>query len=150
MDSDSELLIDAIKDAWGWAGVDPCTIIAQNAFGNVIFTDHNGRYWRLCPEDLYCEIVAEDQEQFSQLTEDEEFVFDWEMVELVLQAQRRVGSLAEGYCYCLTIPGALGGEYGGANLNQVPIRELIQFSGSIAFQSRDLPDGAWVKLEVID
>jgi len=60
-------ILNEIATAWGWKGVRPRAVIMQNAFGNVIFTDDEGRYWRVCPEDLSCDVIAADSEGFEKV-----------------------------------------------------------------------------------
>jgi hypothetical protein len=143
-------LIAIVKESWGWAGLDPDQIVGDNDFGNLMVKDHSGRYWRLCPEDLYCRVVAESRPELDALSHNQEFLRDWYMNELVAQAKERLGPLRPGYKYCLKIPGLLGGEYGGGNLASIPIGELISASGHIARQVADLPDGAKVRLSIVD
>jgi hypothetical protein len=143
-------LIAIVKESWGWAGLDPGQIVGDNDFGNLMVKDHSGRYWRLCPEDLYCRVVAESRAELDVLSHSQEFLRDWYMTELVAQAKERLGPLRPGYKYCLKIPGLLGGEYGGDNVASIPIGELISASGHIARQLADLPDGAKVRLSIVD
>jgi hypothetical protein len=51
-------LVTTIQDAWGWVGIKPAQILGDNSFGNLLIKDEVGLYWRLCPEDLYCKVVA--------------------------------------------------------------------------------------------
>lgn len=139
-------LLDEVRSAWGWVGIEPVELIDDNDFGNLILKDVGGQYWRLCPEDLYCEVVASSGEELDRLSKDQEFLGDWYMRGLVDQAFRRLGALAHGRKYCLKIPGVLGGEYGGDNLGTISLRELIRASGHIAQQIADLPDGVSIKL----
>ena len=141
-------LLDEVRSAWGWVGIEPVELIDDNDFGNLILKDIHGQYWRLCPEDLYCEVVARSREELDRLAMDQEFLRDWYMRTLVDQAFQRLGVLAPGRKYCLKIPGVLGGEYGGDNLGTIPFDELISASGHIAQQIADLPDGASIKLSV--
>src|SRR5690606_10561723 len=134
-------LVAIIKEAWGWTGLEPNQIVGDNDFGNLIVKDQNGRYWHLCPEDLYCKVVAQSREELDQLSQDQEFLRDWYMSELVQQARERLGPLRPGFKYCLKIPGTLGGEYGGENLAAISLSGLISASGDIAQQILDLPDG---------
>lgn len=120
----------------------------DNDFGNLILKDVRGQYWRLCPEDLYCEVVANCREELDRLSKDQEFLSDWCMRGLVDQAFRLLGALAPGRKYCLKIPGVLGGEYGGDNLGTISLDELITASGYIAQRIADVPDGASIKLSV--
>ena len=143
-------LVDAIRKSWSWCGVDPVEIADANAFGNLLIRDERGEYWRLCPEDVYCEKIATSKADLEALLSTEEFQVDWQMAELVMQARDSVGELNEGYSYCLKIPGLLGGEYGGTNLASAPTIELIHFSGSLAEQIKDLPDGAEINLDIVD
>ena len=72
------------------------------------------------------------------------------MSELVQQARERLGPLRPGFKYCLKIPGTLGGEYGGDNLATISLGSLVLVSGEIAQQIEGLPDGAQVKLSIVD
>jgi hypothetical protein len=143
-------LLDEVRSAWGWTGIEPVELMDDNDFGNLILKCVRGQYWRLCPEDLYCEIVASSREELDRLSKDQEFLRDWTMRGLVDQAFQRLGALAPGRKYCLNIPGILGGEYGGDNLGTISHDELIRASGHIAQQIADLPDGASIKLSVSD
>lgn len=143
-------LLDEVRSAWGWVGIDPVELIDDNDFGNLILKDVRGQYWRLCPEDLYCEVVASGREELERLSKNQEFLSNWHMRGLVDQAFQRLGALAPGRKYHLKIPGVLGGEYGGHNLGTISLDELIRSSGHIAQQIADLPDGASIKLSVTD
>jgi hypothetical protein len=72
------------------------------------------------------------------------------MATLVSLANDKCGALTEGRKYCLKIPGVLGGEYGSDNLATAPLVELVRMSGDIARQIKELPDGAQIKLQVVD
>lgn len=139
-----------IAEHWGWVGIRPQRIVGENDFGNFLIEDDVGHFWRLCPEDLYCRVVAESKTELNVLSNDQDFLRDWNMKELVGQAKARTGLLKPGYKYSLKIPGVLGGEYGGSNLAQLPIRELISFSASIAKQVANLPDGAKIEFKIIN
>jgi len=143
-------LLDVIRDAWGWVGLDPVEVVGENDFGNLIVKDVFGKYWRLCPEDCYCRVVASSREEFDELSKDQEFLKDWHMSALVDAAFEKLGVLPEGRKYCLKIPGALGGAYGSENIDTISLEELVQASGHIAREIKDLPAGAQVKLKVIE
>lgn len=143
-------LIAIVARAWGWTGLAPDRIVGDNDFGNLMIEDQDGRYWRLCPEDLYCRVIANSRAELDALSQDQAFLRHWYMTGLVQEARERLGPLRPGFKYCLKIPGALGGEYGGGNLATIPTSELISASGDIARQIVDMPDGARVELKVID
>lgn len=60
-------IIQVIKDSWGWVGINPISVVGENNFDNLLIEDIEGRYWRLCPEDLYCEVVAGDRHDLERL-----------------------------------------------------------------------------------
>jgi hypothetical protein len=143
-------MIDVIKNAWGWCGLEPAEVVGENAFGNVLVKDSQGRYWRLCPEDLTCSILAANTEQFKALIEQPDFQANWEVPSWVEQAVLRLGSLGEGQKYCLKMPSVLGGTYDAENFGIISFEELLSFSGYLAEQIKDLPDGAQIKLTLKD
>ena len=143
-------MLAEIKNAWGWVGLEPVEVVAVNAFGNLLIRDNGGQIWRLCPEDLSCRVVADSEQAYASLLKDEEFTVDWEMGKLVSIAKAKLGSLKEGYRYCLKLPAILGGDYVESNLGVVPLPQLIRFSGDMAKQIKDLPDGTQVRLKVVD
>ena len=143
-------LISEIRDAWGWVGIDPLEVVGESDFGNLIIKDTDGRYWRMCPEDVYCRIVASNRDELDKLSQDQDFLEDWYMTALVDQARESVGPLTDGRKYCLVIPGVLGGAYDSSNIKSVPLVELIRLSGDIGKQIRELPDGAQIELKVVD
>ncbi len=143
-------IIKVIESSWGWTGIQPIKIISDNAFGNLIIQDVNNRYWRLCPEDLYCNVVAENTEEFKKLSSEDNFLQDWCMETLSAQSSDRLGELAHGEKYCFVVPCVLGGEYSANNIKKVLLKEIIGLSGDIAKQIENLPDGAQVKLKLID
>ncbi len=143
-------LISEIEKAWGWVGIKPSQVVGDNDFGNLIIKDRSGHYWRLCPEDLYCKVVAASRDELDLLSRNQEFLRDWFMSALVEEARSALGSLCPGFKYCLKIPGVLGGEYGGANLASISLIELIRVSGYIAKEIEVLPDGAHIELKIVE
>jgi hypothetical protein len=119
-------------------------------FGNVIFTDEDGQYWRICPEELSCEVVVTNAEEFEKLQNTNGYVEDWTMQALVERVQPTLGLLTAERCYCLKIPAALGGAYALDNVGTIDRAELISASGHIANQVDGLPDGTPIRLRVID
>jgi len=143
-------LIEHIERAWSWTGIKPVKVVGENDFGNLMIRDQQGQYWRICPEDLYCKVIAGDRKALDTLIQDEEFQQDWNMPALVEEARAKVGQLGPGRKYCLKTPGLLGGEYGGNNLASISLVELVTASGGIALQIKDLPDGAQVRFQITE
>lgn len=143
-------LVEELRDFWGWVGLEPVEVVGENDFGNLMIKAKDGKYWRLCPEDLSCEVVAQNRRELDALSHDQEFLHDWYMRNLVNQAKEKLGPLTEGRKYCLKIPGILGGEYGADNLATISLVELIRFSGYVAKEIKDLPAGARIEFKISD
>ena len=143
-------MIDNINKSWGWREFQAKEIINVNEFGNIIFKTDSEEYWRVCPEELHCELIACNKTDFESLFNDPEYKADWEMVELVKLARNTLGELDEGQKYCLKMPAAIGGLYEKKNLGKISFSELISFSGDMAFQIKDLKDGDRIKLTIKD
>jgi len=134
-------MISTINKAWAWTGVKAIEIISVNDFGNIIFRTEEDAIWRICPEKLYCEKIADSLVEYSELSAKPEFLMDWGMTSLVELARESVGDLADGEKYCLKLPIILGGEYDAENMGKISFVQLISLSGDIAKQIKDLPDG---------
>ncbi len=134
-------MLTSVNESWNWMGVRATEIIKINDFGNVIFKSTKNEYWRICPEELYCEKIADCQSDYENLVCDLEFSEDWEMTNLVHIAKEAVGELNDGEKYCLKIPSVFGGEYKLENIGKVSQIEQIKISGDLAKQIKDLPDG---------
>jgi hypothetical protein len=140
--------IAAIERSWSWIGLRPHEVIGENDFGNLIIKADDGCYWRLCPEELSCKIIARTRAEFDSLFNSQEFLGDWKMSTLVKQAEAQCGALTPGRKYCLKTPAVLGGEYSADNFATIQLNELICASGDMAHQTKDVPDGGKVTLVV--
>lgn len=139
-----------INRAWDWTGLTAHEIVRSNEFGNLLIKDVNSHFWRICPEELSCEVVARNSVEFDQLVNSADFKFDWEMERLVKLARHNFGSLKSGWVYYLVIPAIFGGKYEASNIRSVPLEKLIALSGVYAMETKDLPDGAQIELRVVD
>ena len=143
-------MITEINKAWNWKGIIANEIIRTNDFGNVIFKTDKNEYWRICPEEISCEKIAESESEFDQITASPEFIEDWEMTELVNIAKAELGELAKNQKYCLKIPATIGGEYEISNIGKITFEELILFSGDFGVKIKDLKDGQKIKVNIIN
>jgi hypothetical protein len=134
-------MINTINNKWGWTGAKAVEVIDTNAFGNVIFKSDKGAYWRICPEELYCEKIAENFSEFEPLVKSEYFIAGWEIPELVETATAYLGALNEDEKFCLKLPSVLGGLPDLENLGKISHLQLLSFSGEMAQHIKDLPDG---------
>lgn len=143
-------MLETIIESWGWTGLEPAAVMATNAFGNLLVHGKDGAYMRICPEQLSCEVVAHDDAEFEALWADEDFQLDWQMTRLVELAKAMFGTVDNERCYCLKLPAVLGGKYDAANFGTITRRELIAFTGDVAQQVKDVPDGGSVKFEWLE
>lgn len=137
-------LLNTVRSAWAFTGLVPARIIHTNAFGNLLIEDVAGQLWRICPEELSCDVVV------SQTVEELIASDDWKMDSMVVLATEALGEPGAGRCFCLKIPGVLGGRYERDNLGTIALDELIDVSGHLADQIKDLPEGAQIKLKIVD
>lgn len=139
-------MIDQVNKAWSWKKVNAIQLLHINSFGNIIFETDKMEYWRICPEELSCEKIANSKAELEKLFNDEEFLEDWQMLNLVEIAKSELGILEENQKYCLKIPAILGGNYEVANFGKISFSELISASGDLAFQIKDVKEGEKIKL----
>jgi hypothetical protein len=142
-------LLAKIAEAWGWRGLEPSAVVGENEFGNLLVKDSAGKYWRICPEDVYCKVIALDDHAFHKLVDDVDFQQDWEMAPLAEAARSKFGTLGPGRRYCFAIPGILGGAYSAENIRHAPLLEIIGMAGDIGQQLKDLSDGSQIQLKVV-
>ena len=141
-------MIDTLNTAWSWTGLIPAKVIHVNPFGNLVIKATDATYWRICPELLTCGKVADDDAAFSKVWSSQEFQFDWGMAKLVSVAKSKLGQPEDGHCYCLKLSPVLGGTYDENNIGSISLKELLAFSGSLARQIKDIPDGHEVKIKI--
>jgi hypothetical protein len=141
-------LINQINQAWKWKGVKAVRIEKVNEFGNIIFKSSKNDYWRICPEELECKLIATSASEFEQLLKDTEFIEDWKMESLIKIASEKLGNLESHEKYYLVMPGVLGGKYEYKNIRKISFNELISLSGDLAYQIKDLKDGQKIRLKI--
>lgn len=139
-------MIESINNSWNWKGFNATEIVQTNEFGNVIFKTDKNEYWRICPEEISCEKIAESESEFNRISSNSEFKQDWEMTILVNVAKSELGELKGNEKYCLKMAAVIGGEYEKSNLGKISFSELIAFSGDFGFKIKDLKDGQKIEL----
>src|SRR6266850_3062106 len=135
------VLLEAIAEGWSWKLGKPVAIVATNRFGNAIVQNEEGLFFRIMPEEWQCELLACCSEELEEKRKRDDFVRDWEMLALVQRAEVALGPLADGEVYYLVVPGCLGGKYAEENMQKNSLRELLAYSGEMARQIDDVPDG---------
>jgi hypothetical protein len=120
--------LQIIKQYWGWTGIRPQIIHDRNQFGNLIVEDGSGRFWRICPEEFYCKVIAKGARDYKALLEDPEFQQDWQMTALAIVAAGNLGELDGENCFYFTKPG----DFSLQNIGVTTIADLIIDSGIAA------------------
>lgn len=92
-------MLAKINKHWGWSGLNGVEIVDHNEFGNILVMDEKKVCWRICPEELSCDVVARDPFELARLVEDQVFLADWNMSNHVEIARRHLGRLKEGWVY---------------------------------------------------
>jgi len=124
-----------------------CFFFAADAFGGQ-FCVSGEAVEKFDPETGMREHLASNLEGWaSVILDDFEAQTGWP---LLRQWQEVYGAIVPGRRLVPVTPFVLGGEYAVRNLRAVPSEEAMRFYGDLAMQLRDLPDGARVKLRVID
>lgn len=146
----SEALLTAVREGWGWTGIDPELVTAVSPFGHLVLRDRAGAFWYLDPEMRLLDKIGGDETEMIAHMNQPEMREIWHAAPLVKAARDRLGEPGEGRCYSLKTLALLKGDYAHDNLCTIPIAELISFTGDFERQTRHLPDGAQVKLKVVD
>lgn len=133
-------MLKIINDNWKWLNINFIEIIDENEFGNFILLNNDKTIWRICPEELLCEKITENLEDYLILKTSIEFIEDWNLEFLKDLAFNKLGFLSKNEKYTLLKPGVLGGEYNADN--------LIKLSGDLAFQIKDLKDGQKIVFKI--
>ncbi len=84
-------LVEEIRQSWGWVGIEPVEVVGENDFGKLIVKDKDERYWRLCPEDCYCKVIADNRAELEALSANQDFLRDWYMAAFVSLANDQCG-----------------------------------------------------------
>jgi len=88
-------IVCQVNKAWGWKSVSACEIIDINQFGNIIFRSDKDGIYRICPEELSMNKIADNKKEYDLLKLKTEFRIDWEMNSLVEIAKAKIGELKE-------------------------------------------------------
>jgi len=146
----SAALVEDVRDYWGFTGISPEEIVAISPFGHLIVRESGGRFWYLDPELRTLESVAEDEAALTRYMTQPDVREIWEATLLVEQASALLGPPLPGRCFSLKPMALLAGDYASQDFWHPTISELIRFSGSVAEQTWDLPEGARYQIKLVD
>ena len=140
--------IDALRSGWGWTLIEFAEIHAVSQMGHLLFSDTDGCFHYLDPDLGRIEALGNEQAARTHFAKEETREV-WQAIALVEAARERLGDCPEGSVYTLKPLALLEGDYSPDNLWICQLDELIRFTGDMARQLKDLPDGAQYRI-VID
>ena len=142
-------LIKTINSYWGWTGVVAERVRAQSPMGHLLISDAQDSFYYIDPDGMAIVALGSREQAQAHLDEPEANQL-WCGGELVESARGLLGEPPEGSVFALKPHAMLAGEYAPENMCIMPLEDLIAFSGDVARQIKDLPDGSKIRIEVTD
>ena len=142
-------LVDAVNENWGWSGVSVTRVRAQSPMGHLVLSDAEDQFFYLDPDGMAI-IPLGTRDEAQEHLDGEEAKELWFGGELLAKGRELLGEPPEGSVITLKPDALVEGRYTPENLWILPLEELIHFSGSIARQIKDLPDGSQIQIETVD
>ncbi len=137
----------ALRQAWGWTGVDFAEIVAHSLFGHLVATDREGGFHYLDPDVLTLSALGDEAAARAHMARPETQVI-WRADAHVAAADARLGATRVGQVYGFTPQALVAGDYAAANMVCIELATYIRLTGDLAKQIKDLPEGAQVRIEV--
>ena len=148
----SDFLPDEITvtELAAWADILPvqCRVLGANLFADVFLADAAGAVHMLeISVGSITEIAASEQEFRQRCFDDAD---GWLLRALVNRCRSAGMILGASQCYAFTTLPLFGGEYEVDNIWMCSRRDWVSFTGHIYAETKDLPDGATVKISIAD
>lgn len=86
--------------------------------------------------------VSESSDDFEELLSNSDFIREYFNTQIIGELKQGGMLLKEDEIYSFKLTPSLGGEYAAANVEVSNIKVHYSFAGQIAFQIKDLPEGA--------
>jgi hypothetical protein len=148
-----DYLIDQNGKDWaellsGWLGALPpsFTLWLVNRFGDVFVVFEDDSVHMLDVGIGAIRRVADNRDHFSTEIDADNNANNWLMVPLVDRCVAAGLNLGDNQCYGYKIPPMLGGEYAVGNFEPTDLSVHYSFLAEIYQQTKDLPDGAQIRL----
>ena len=138
--------------AWAWLVPAPWTPVLCSMVAGIFLEKSNGEVHWLDTGTAFIEKVANTRDEFDEIVQSSpDLVEEWflpGLVEQLLEAGKRPSA---GQCYGYTIlPIFAEGKYAVDNMFVVPVREQFVGMADIHRQVSELPDGAQVRIKIVD
>jgi hypothetical protein len=134
--SDLVINFDGLEDEeltnnWEWLVPEDYNPILISVFGDIFFIDKADKIHWLSTGEGILEQVAETEEQFRELLEDEEKLEEWFLPHLVHQLKESGETLNNEEVFGFTTLPGLEGEFEINNINKVDVLEYVQSAGEL-------------------
>ncbi|MBR0938730.1 T6SS immunity protein Tdi1 domain-containing protein [Bradyrhizobium jicamae] len=148
--SDFLLVELALTQLAAWSDILPaeCRVLGANLFADVFLADGAGAVYMLEVSTGSIARIAASEEEFRQGCVDD--ANGWLLRPLVDRCRAAGLNLGASQCYAYTTLPLFGGKYEVDNIWMCSWRDWISFTGSVYEQTKDLPDGATIKINVVD
>lgn len=141
---------DKALASWAWLLPPEFTVWFVNRFADLIIAMPDGSIHLLDVGAGSLTKIADSREDFLSRIDEGDNADNWFLIPLVDRMVTAGKTLAPGQCYGWYRLPIMGGEYKVENAAPLAIDDYLGAYGSVHEQTRDLPDGARVKIEVID
>ncbi len=142
-------LVEAVNEGWGWTGLTATRVVAQSPMGHLIVSDDDDTFFYVDPDGMAIIPLGTETEAQAHLASDEARQL-WSGGALVEEGKRRFGEPPTGSVFTIKPHAMIEGRYEPENLCVMSLEELIRFTGDVAQQIKDLPDGSQIHFEVTD
>ncbi|MEO0871889.1 MAG: hypothetical protein AAFY19_08025 [Pseudomonadota bacterium] len=142
-------LVDVFNESWSWTGITAKRVRAQSPMGHLILSDENEQFFYLDPDGMVIVPLGTKAEAEAHLAQADAQELWWGG-DLVEAGKALLGEPPEGSVFSLKPEAMVQGHYAPENLWIISLEELIAFTGDLARQIKDLPDGMQIKFEVTD
>ena len=136
-------------DLFCWSPILPTPVraIQTNLFGDAFVLVRDGTVHMLERASHSARRIAVSEEEFCREIQDD--THDWQLRRLADECRLAGKVLADGECYAFTTLPVLGGGYTVENVWIARWEEWFSFTADVFQQIKDLPDGATVRLNVV-
>ncbi|WP_260926862.1 hypothetical protein [Novosphingobium sp. 9] len=141
-------VLRTLKREWGWTGVDFATVLMVSRMGHLVVADADGTVHYL-DTDTRELLRLGTEAQAEQYLADPEVQLVWRAEALVAAVRERLGATAPDEVYARTAEAMLNDTYDIQSFIKLPLTQLISFTGQVAHQMRDMPEGTPVKLKAV-
>jgi hypothetical protein len=140
----------AALSEWAWLLPGTVTVWLANKFADLFLALEDGSIHVLDAGRGTLSKAATSRDELRRLLDDGDKADDWLMVPLVDRLTSAGMTLGTGQCYGFKMLPVLGGKYAPDNITPMSACAYLAFCGDVHGQIKDLPDGAGIKIEVVE